>query len=298
MKSLKFYLIIIWISLLTISSQSCQTISTASTSTNEREKIIKVLAIGNSFSEDAIENNLYDLAKADNKKIIIGNLVIGGASLDLHWDNAYGDKEAYDYRKIDETGNKTKTAKTSISYAIADEDWDYISFQQVSSNSGKYETFVIPLPLLYNYVNERATNRKVKYILHQTWAYAKDSNHSQFVNYDNNQMKMYNAIVETVWKAKKLVPIDLVIPVGTAIQNARSSYLGDTMCRDGYHLDLNIGRYIAACTWYEMLFNTSVVGNTYKPDKLNELEAELAQNAAHKSVKKPRKITNMAGFRD
>jgi len=40
---------------------------------------LKVLAIGNSFSEDAVENYLFELAEAVGKKIIIGNLYIGGA---------------------------------------------------------------------------------------------------------------------------------------------------------------------------------------------------------------------------
>ena len=38
---------------------------------------IKILAIGNSFSADAVEY-LDDLAEADNVNIIVGNLVIGG----------------------------------------------------------------------------------------------------------------------------------------------------------------------------------------------------------------------------
>lgn len=38
----------------------------------------------------------------------------------------------------------------------------------------------------------------------------------------------------------------MIIPTGTAIQNARTSFVGDHMNRDGYHLDLKIGRYTAA----------------------------------------------------
>lgn len=38
--------------------------------------VVKVLAIGDSFSEDAIENYLYDLASAENISMVIGNLYI------------------------------------------------------------------------------------------------------------------------------------------------------------------------------------------------------------------------------
>ena len=39
--------------------------------------VIKILAIGNSFSEDAAESYVDDLAKANNIDVIIGNICIG-----------------------------------------------------------------------------------------------------------------------------------------------------------------------------------------------------------------------------
>lgn len=262
----------------------------------DNKETIKILAIGNSFSQDALETYLYELAKAENIKVIIGNLYIGGASLELHWNNAKENKATYQYRKIDVNGNKTNTPETSIADAIADEDWDYISFQQVSSSSGIYESYVEPLPLLFENVKQMATNPDVKYILHQTWAYAQSSTHSGFAHYNNDQLTMYSAIVNAVWRAKELVPIDIVVPAGTAIQNGRSSYIGDNFCSDGYHLDVNIGRYTAACTWFEKLFNVDVIGNSFKPDALSDFEADIAQHAAHYAVKSPKKITEMSDF--
>ncbi len=75
--------------------------------------VLKVLAIGNSFSEDAIENYLYDLAKASGKEIIIGNLYIGGAPLSLHVENAQANKNAYSYRKVQKDGQKRTVEKVS-----------------------------------------------------------------------------------------------------------------------------------------------------------------------------------------
>ena len=262
----------------------------------DNKDVVKILAIGNSFSQDALETYLYELAKAENIQVIIGNLYIGGASLELHWNNAKENKPAYQYRKIDIYGNKTNTPETSIADAIADEDWDYISFQQVSSSSGIYESYVEPLPLLFEYVKQKTTNPDVKYVLHQTWAYAQDATHTGFTSYNNEQLTMYNAIVDAAWRAKDLVPIDIVVPAGTAIQNGRTSVIGDNFCSDGYHLDINIGRYTAACTWFETLFNVNVIGNSFKPDALSDFEAEIAQHAAHYAVKKPKEITEMKDF--
>lgn len=258
-----------------------------------KDRVVKVLAIGNSFSEDAIEHYLYGLAKAGGYKVIIGNLYIGGAPLALHWKNAKGDSAAYEYRKVAVNGNKERFPKTSIAKALADEKWDYISFQQSSPNSGLYETYVEPLPLLFDYVKQRASNPQVKYVFHQTWAYAQTSTHSGFANYDKDQLKMYNSIVSTSKKARKLMPFNLLVPAGTAIQNARTSFIGDQMCRDGYHLNLYIGRYTASCVWYEAIFKESVIGNTYLPDKVTSQEATVGQTAAHKAIKNPYKITQL-----
>ena len=260
---------------------------------DDNKKTIKILAIGNSFSQDALETYLYELAMAENINVVIGNLYIGGASLDLHWNNAKENKATYQYRKIDINGNKTNTPETSIADALTDEEWDYISFQQVSSSSGIYESYVEPLPMLFDYVKQRATNPAVKYILHQTWAYAQDATHTGFANYNNNQLTMYNAIVDAVWRAKDLVPIDIVVPAGTAIQNGRTSFIGDNFCSDGYHLDANIGRYTAACTWFETIFNVNVIGNSFKPDALSDLEADIAQHAAHYAVERPKEVTEL-----
>ena len=260
------------------------------------DRVIKILAIGNSFSEDALESYFYGLAKAENKQVIIGNLYIGGASLDLHWNNAKDDKAVYQYRKIDVGGTKTNTPHIALSDALVDEDWDFISFQQVSSNSGIYHTYINPLPLLFNYVEQRATNSDVKYVLHQTWAYAQDSDHKMFINYNHDQITMYNSIVDAVWRAKRLAHIDIIVPSGTAIQNGRTSTVGDNFCSDGYHLDVNIGRYTAACAWFEAIFMKSVIGNSFKPDALSEYEAKIAQHAAHYAVMNPREITDMSDF--
>lgn len=254
---------------------------------------IRILAIGNSFSEDAVENYLHELGQSDGVTLIIGNMYIGGCSLERHWTNAKTDSLAYAYRKIDASGIKKNTERVSISQAIQDEDWDYITFQQVSQNSGIYDTYFPYLTDLLEYVKSKVTNQKVKYAMHMTWAYAQNSTHGGFANYEKNQAIMYNAITETVPAVAKTAGIDIIIPSGTAIQNARTSVIGDNLCRDGFHLDYNIGRYIAACTWYEKLTGNVVIGNSYKPSSVSVLYADIAQHAAHNAVEFPTNVTDM-----
>lgn len=258
--------------------------------------VLRILAIGNSFSEDAIEHHLWGLANVSDIKVIIGNLHVGGASLDLHLQNALDNKPDYSYRKIGLDGNKMITSEVSILDALIDEPWDYVSFQQASPNSGQYTTYINALPGLVNYVKDNLKKPCVNYVMHQTWAYAKNSDHKGFLNYGNDQMTMYKSIVSAVNQVAKEANIEIIIPSGTAIQNGRTSVIADNFDRDGQHLNV-LGRYTAAATWYEILFKRSVIGNTYKPTSLSDYEKEIAQYAAHFSVNQPNDVTDMVDFK-
>ena len=258
-----------------------------------QQKTVRILAIGNSFSQDAVEQYLHELAEAEGISTIIGNMFIGGCSLERHVKNARDNAPAYAYRKIGTDGKKREKGKMSLETVLADEDWDYVSLQQASPFSGMYETYEASLPELIEYVKARLP-KKTKLMLHQTWAYASTSKHSGFKNYNCNQLTMYQAIADAVKKAAKANKIKIVIPSGTAIQNARTSFIGDHLNRDGYHLDVKIGRYTAACTWFERIFKRNVVGNPYGPEGLDEARKTVAQKAAHAAVKHPYKVTELS----
>ena len=258
-----------------------------------QQKTVRILAIGNSFSQDAVEQYLHELAEAEGISTIIGNMFIGGCSLERHVKNARDNAPAYAYRKIGTDGKKREKGKMSLEAVLADEDWDYVSLQQASPFSGMYETYEASLPELIEYVKARLP-KKTKLMLHQTWAYASTSRHSGFKNYNCNQLTMYQAIADAVKKAAKANKIKIVIPSGTAIQNARTSFIGDHLNRDGYHLDVKVGRYTAACTWFERIFKHNVVGNPYTPEGLDEARKAVAQKAAHAAVKHPYKVTDLS----
>lgn len=255
-------------------------------------KQIKLLTIGNSFSEDAVENYLYDLVKANGDTIIIGNMYIGGCSLERHYNNFKTNSTDYSFRKIVD-GKMTRTADFTLQEAFENEKWDYVSYQQVSQNSGIYETYFPYIDSLIVFARKEIDNPNLKIILHSTWAYSQDATHSGFANYGKNQLRMYREIVETTAKVAQKINADLLIPAGTAIQNGRTSSLGDTFCRDGYHLELNYGRYTAACTWFEKLFGISAIGTTFIPENITAAQAKIAQYAAHYAVRNPNEVTSL-----
>ncbi len=256
-------------------------------------KDIRILAIGNSFSEDAVEQYLYELALEGGDNLIIGNAYRGGQGFESHWRVVENNSADFEYRKVVD-GKRTNTNRKTLEECVKDEPWDYITFQQVSQDSGRPETYEPYLGNLLNYVKGLVSNKDVKYGLHQTWAYSKNSTHGGFANYDRDQMKMYQAIVDAVKQGKENhSEITFIVPAGTAIQNGRTSFIGDNFNRDGYHLDYGMGRYTAACTWLEVITGQNPVGKKYKPSSVNDVVAMVAQEAAHAAVLAPDKVTSL-----
>lgn len=244
-------------------------------------KLIKVLAIGNSFSQDAIEQYLYELARAQGDSLVIGNAYIGGCSIDRHYNNLLKDSALYDYRKI-VSGVRSEKRKVTLKSIIRDEQWDVISLQQASRQSGVPTSFN-NLQRLKNLVQGYTTNLHVEFVWHMTWAYAQDCQSKNFAYYDYKQRQMYSAIVSTMLGVMPTIGQPRIIPSGTAIQLVRHR-LGDILCRDGMHLSYTLGRYTAACTWCEFLTGKIVDGNPYYPDTITEEEAQICQEEAHEAV--------------
>ena len=150
---------------------------------------------------------------------------------------------------------------------------------------------------LIDWVLENSSNPRMQLMFHQTWAYSKDSGHQAFPNYGKDQMVMYNGIVDAAEKSMTNHPeIKLLIPSGTAIQNGRTSSIGDEWDRDGYHLNTDYGRFAAACTWYETISGNNVLENEWRPSTVTNEEAEIARIAAHNAVLHPYEVTDMSDY--
>ena len=224
-------------------------------------KSLKILAIGNSFSTDSMQY-LYEIMKNGGvEEIVLGNLYYGGCSLDQHF--KFGKADSADYTYYKHTGRGwVKTENYKMSQSLTDEKWDYVSLQQTSKTCGLANSYS-KLDDMIAMVKEKCPDAKL--IWNMTWAYQQDSTHSSFPNYKNDQMTMYNMIIDVVNTVITPLNFDIVIPCMTSIQNARTSFMGDTLTRDGYHLDYYIGRYIAGLTWYAAITGGSVDDITYNP---------------------------------
>ena len=252
------------------------------------ERSISILAVGNSFSVDAMTNHLYQVLEAagyDN--IRLGILYVGGCSLDMHYSYLKNDSASYEYME-NTTGKWVNTKNYKASDAFKLTNWDYVTIQQVSGQSGRPDTYG-NLDAVVDIIKPQIG--KAKLYWQMTWAYQQDSNHGDFAHYGKDQMTMYNAIVSTV-KEKIVGNPDFagVIPSGTAIQNLRTSSLGDTLTADGYHLENTIGDYTAALTWFVTLTGNDPFSMFYYPAGTVEHFYDIAE-AVENAVAKPWQVT-------
>ena len=239
--------------------------------------VIRVLCIGNSFSWDAVEQELVPLCDEKNVQVEIHNLYYGGCSLQQHAEFLLKDTAAYSHRVCTNAEPRVIKDTISLRQALQDGDYDYISLQQASHDSGIRSSYEPWLFMLIDTVRAYQPNARICWM--QTWAYSQDAKHPNYPRYHNNQQEMWDSIMACT---PKQLP---VIPCGAAIQLARQTKLGDSLCRDGYHLNYVYGRYTAACVWYEMITGKDVRCNRYKNAQMTRKQRRLTQKSAHKAVK-------------
>jgi len=251
-------------------------------------KSIRILSVGNSFSVDAMKNHLYQMFEAAGcTDIRLGILYVGGASINTHYDNIRLDRAKYDYYE-NVNGEWVITPEYKASTAFALTDWDIVTVQQASPDSGRGPSYE-NLDALMDLIQPQIGDAKVYW--HMTWAYQQDSDHSGFANYNNDQARMYRGIVSAT-KNKIVDNPDFVgiFPSGTAIQNLRTSTLGDTLTADGYHLKDTYGDYTAALTWFCYLTGADAETMTYRPSSIADHFDEIAESV-NNAIATPLAIT-------
>lgn len=222
----------------------------------------KILAIGNSFSQDATA-----LIELMTEKIYVRNLYIGGCSLERHCGNTASDASAYEYQV---GGELQDLQNVSVSEALTRESWDFVTVQQVSGFSGLEASYEPYLSELLKYIR-KFTSATV--LFHRTWAYETGSGHPDFSRYGNDRKQMWESIKKTtdsVCGREKLRIID----TGEMIARLRNHAFFDverggiSLNRDGFHLSLNYGRAAAAGVWIK--FFTGEIPAFFQREDLSE----------------------------
>lgn len=218
---------------------------------------IKILGIGNSYTQDSmwILGAIYKAEK--NQNVELGIAYEGGCPLEDHV-KFYNDNEpCYQFNRYDpETGTWTTTKNMTLAEIINATDWDIVSMQQSSGKSGIESSYNSDIQTIQGFVKD-GLGYSPKLIWNMTWSYPTEipdgADNSWFYKnyYNSDQVYMYNMICQAV--QNKIVPDDTfnwIMPTGTAVQNAKSSYLADgELYRDTTHLN-DFGRLMAGYVWF------------------------------------------------
>ncbi len=263
---------------------------------------LRILAIGNSFSDDAME---YLPALLDNlgvENVSLARLYVAGCSLERHMKMYNNDKAAYQYYRSEAGCNRWAKAARNVSLrqALADGVWDIVVMQQASGFSGRYESYEPYLDSLIAVVRRAQPHARLAW--HMTWAYASGSTHPQFADYGSDRTQMYEEICGAVRQMLHEHPhtFRYLIPSGAVIESLRLSEVNNPpmdFTRDGYHMDFGAGRYALACTWYEVLIrpfthrtmrNNSLL-SIWGDMKVDDRMASYCRQAAWRAARGPRR---------
>ena len=216
---------------------------------------MKILAIGNSFSQDATRY-LHGIARADGVSLEVVNLYIGGCSLERHYRNMISGERAYEL----EINGQRSGFFVSLDEALANRKWDVITLQQASPVSAKPDSYTPYIEALYDYVKE--FQPKAKIYIHQTWAYEKDSARLKEVAGFETPCQMMAAVRDAYKSAADKINADGIIPSGDVFEKILESGV-EKIHRDTFHASYGLGRYALALTWYKTLTGNDVTSNTF-----------------------------------
>jgi len=257
----------------------------------DRSNPLKILGIGNSFTEDPFTYLPNILESLGITNFRVSYLAIPGLDIQTNLNNIQNESAAYRFSDyVDGAWTHTAFDKTFY-YGVNNDDWDYITLQQSSGYSGISSSY----SPLQNIINEvEAIRPEAKIVWQMTWAYQQDLvDHPHFPFYNNEQLTMYNAIVDST-KEEILTNahISFTVPNGTVVQNARTSWLGDTLTRDGYHMDEEIGRYLIGLTFAYTFTGYDITGLSFRPSGVSEEARDICIESVYNAVKHPFEITN------
>lgn len=281
-------------------------------------KTVRLLTVGNSFSQNATRQ-LGNLTTNAGHVLIHQPIVVGGASLELHWGRAAA------YEKNPQATNGLY-GKLSLKQHLIAQPWDFVTIQQASIKSHDVATYRPFAKQLHDYIKQHAPKAEV--LMHQTWPYRVDdprfSPTTPKPGEPATAADMYKMLTSAYTTIGKELGIRR-LPVGDAFHLAdtdpkwgyqkdtkydyknkeqttlpdqtHSLHVGwrrakgkdgkESLGMDGHHANM-AGEYLGACVWFEVLFNESVVGNKFITPGLDKDYGRFLQETAHKAVEAAR----------
>jgi hypothetical protein len=288
----------------------------ASTKTAKAGNTVRVLTIGNSFSQNATKY-LGDLAKATGDTLVLRGANVGGASMELHWSKV----EAFEKDPKDKAGLYSGKGLREL---LTAEPWDFVTIQMASIKSHDIANYRPFAGRLAEYVHKHAPVAEL--VIHQTWEYRADDPRFTKPSGKPGEPKTHDEMYAGLSQAYSTIAGELGIrrlPVGDAFhlagrdeswgfrpspkpfdpkkaqpgelpEQTHSLHVGwvwrkpkdggkPSLIMDGHHAN-TAGEYLGACVWYERLFGKDVTKVSFVPKGLDAEYARFLRATAHQAV--------------
>lgn len=276
---------------------------------------IRVLAIGNSFADNAL-TYFGDIANAAGKEVQVGKACLGGCDLERHMQHI----DVYEADPSDPEGSPYLGGKKSLPQLLGERPWDFVTIQQVSHKSFRPASYHPHVDRLIATIRQYAPQAEI--VIHQTWAYRDD--HGFFGEKGLNTDSMFAGLC-AAYDALSRDTGFRQIPSGDAMEAARQdpewgAFIPDPdfdpqtavypelpknerralhngwygwrqdensgkwfLARDCIHANRE-GKYLLGCVWFEFFFGKSVVENSFLPAGMSPDDAAVLQRIAHQVV--------------
>lgn len=221
----------------------------------EEAKQLSILTIGSSYANES-NKYLYDiLSDIGYESIKVANLYIDNITFEDNYNNILN--SSYNYRYIENVnGISTINENYNALEAICERNWDHVIIQGSMNAAEKSQYYMIYsfIDLIHNYIY----NSKLYW--YSGWAWNDSSTLKEFEQYGSYDA-MLKEITEYMYMADT-VHIERLIPVSTAIQNAKLGGINDDLLTKNHetynNLTDDMGCYLSSMMIVKSILNTNI----------------------------------------
>ena len=242
--------------------------ATEPTQPGEEGKTLKILTLGHSLAVDC-GHMLNRIAAAEGyDELKIGTLYYSGCPLPRHVQFLTDNSPEYNlYISSAKTPDMIPeiTNDVTMEYALKFDYWDIVIMQGGVFEIAEDKTYTNGnIQTIQKYVQENCMNPNVKFAWHMAWAPPVDNSlrdqypypdnntyYSSYIPYSDDRTVLYQQIVKCV--EKNIVTdstFQFVIPTGTAMENALSSYLEEKDIHRDYVHATDFARVMNSYLWF------------------------------------------------
>ena len=272
---------------------------------------LKVLFVGNSFSQGAVSQLDQIARSAGVEETLVANLHKSAHPISGYVNNIATQENEYKYTERGTLADAShNTDACNLLYGLQAQDWDVIVVQpynwqsySIDANGEQFKSMsgYDKIAELVSYINEKKTNPKAKLAYYMIWSRPFD-----YLKFDNANDHVWDGEAiegvtsKSVWEKilgaydYDQAPFDYFVPAGTAVENARLTFLetstmkdastsyfdavGSGLNADNVHLN-SWGNYIVGMTFVKALTGKSIDDLQYRPNGVTDKDAAIAKAA-------------------